>query len=705
MSPHSPEIPVGGRLRFFVNRWRRITSDSSILDIVSGMHIELTDLPRQNSIPQPLSLSPDEIKAGSEHIKILLEKKAIVLAPQFEKNQFVSNVFLIPKRDSGFRMILNLKKFNFWVTFYSFKMETLNHILSYITPNCFMAIFDFCDAYLTVPIAGHHVRFLKFIWQGKMYMYVVFYPSESVPRPENSLNFLSQFWLFLRKQGIIVLTYIDDGFTVAPTFQACFDNIVKIMRTFSFYGFIIHKIKSHPFPSQQVRSLGFHLNSVSMTITLPSDKTENAINLCVSALQQRNCIQAVFLAKVIGTLVSIFPACPLGKLHYRSLEMDKVAILRKIRGNYEAFGFLSDESCKDLIWWKDSVPFTAAPIKRNNPTDIVFTDSSDYAWCGFYDDSTANGFFTSDEFHNIIAFKELLAIFYALRSFVKFFKGNHILIRSDSVSAVAYVRDMGGMHNSLMNKLAKDIWDFAVKNNFWISISYVPSSENDADFGSRHLSTRTEWTLPVPVFQKLVHRTFLPSIDLFASRLNAKLERYVSWFPDPYSVDVDSLLRDWHDDIPFLFPPFSLLSRCLQKLVADSVTKALIVFPLWPTQHWFPRLLHMVTSTIYLLPDKPAIFLPWETTITQHPLQSVLLLSAAEITPALLNSPPSHLILEESFSMESGQVPRGFTRQLIGNGMHLQVQNRSIHICPLWKMLLNFYTGGLKMPQSHQLED
>ena len=56
MTPEMPDIPVGGRLKHFVNRWKNITSDSSILDIVTGMHIELTDLPVQSS-PPPILLT------------------------------------------------------------------------------------------------------------------------------------------------------------------------------------------------------------------------------------------------------------------------------------------------------------------------------------------------------------------------------------------------------------------------------------------------------------------------------------------------------------------------------------------------------------------------------------------------------------------------------------------------------------------------
>ena len=217
MEPERPELPVGGRLQFFKHRWFKLTSDPAILDIVTGMHIELiSDIPYQKRPPPPLTLSPPEIQAANEHIQILLEKKAIVETVR-EPGDFVRNVFLTPKRDGGYRMILNLRHFNKFVQYHHFKMETLNFILSAVSFGCWMAVFDFLDAYLTVAISGHHVRFLKFQWQGHIFMYIVLpFGISSAPRKFTKL--LKPILAFLRRQGIIVLTYIDDGFTCAPTF-------------------------------------------------------------------------------------------------------------------------------------------------------------------------------------------------------------------------------------------------------------------------------------------------------------------------------------------------------------------------------------------------------------------------------------------------------------------------------------------------------
>ena len=173
MQASKPNIPIGGRLKYFVKEWYKLTSDPRVIDMVKGMHITLDKFPKQTHIPRLLKLTPAERQAANEQITKLLSKKAIVRSHTGEQNEFVSNVFLCPKKDGGFRMILNLKQFNRNVLYDHFKMETLQHILTLVIPNCYMGIFDLQDAYLVVSIAGVHVKFLKFTWQGRIYMYMV----------------------------------------------------------------------------------------------------------------------------------------------------------------------------------------------------------------------------------------------------------------------------------------------------------------------------------------------------------------------------------------------------------------------------------------------------------------------------------------------------------------------------------------------------
>ena len=422
-----------------------------------------------------------------------------------------------------------------------------------------------------------------------------------------------------------------------------------------------------------------------MQVTLPPEKIENALFYCHTAIQQHT-VSIQFLAQLIGTLISIFPACSLGQMHYGHLERIKVEALRKSHGSFDGFCTLNDFCIEDLQWWINSVPTTAAPINRGNPDYVIFTDSSDYAFGAYFQDLDlfTQGFFTPQEKDNIIAVKEMLAVFYAFKAFLPYIDKSHVLIRSDSVASIAYLQDFGGMKNLLMDDIARQIWQLAIDNGIWITASFISGDSNvQADLASRILSDKLDWTLPMETFHLLTKKLFLPSVDLMASRLNARLDRYFSWIPDPYCENVDCFSISWADEIPYLFPPFSLLSRCISKLSRDNCQMALIIFPLWLVQLWITTLLHMLMSEIYLLPENPPLYLPWQTIPMQHPLQSNLLLSTAVITAN--QSKHWNFLKRFPVSLETGSdlVQRKLTRERIKNGYSLRVQGHLIPICLL----------------------
>ena len=61
-------------------------------------------------------------------------------------------------------------------------------------------------------------------------------------------------------------------------------------------------------------------------------------------------------------------------------------------------------------------------------------------------------------------------------------------------------------------------------------------------------------------------------IDLFASRLNNKLHSYASWRPDPGAQFTDAFCFNWQHYHFYAFPPFSVISKCLQKIDQDLAT-------------------------------------------------------------------------------------------------------------------------------------
>ena len=61
-----------------------------------------------------------------------------------------------------------------------------------------------------------------------------------------------------------------------------------------------------------------------------------------------------FLAKVIGTTVSVFPAVKYSPLYYWALENDKIRALEICKGDSDSHHPISDDPKDDLNWWKDN---------------------------------------------------------------------------------------------------------------------------------------------------------------------------------------------------------------------------------------------------------------------------------------------------------------------------------------------------------------
>ena len=56
-------------------------------------------------------------------------------------------IFIRQKPDGSYRLILNLKNLNEDMPYIQFKMETIQSVLSLITPRCYLASLDLKDAY------------------------------------------------------------------------------------------------------------------------------------------------------------------------------------------------------------------------------------------------------------------------------------------------------------------------------------------------------------------------------------------------------------------------------------------------------------------------------------------------------------------------------------------------------------------------------
>jgi len=126
------------------------------------------------------------------------------------------------------------------------------------------------------------------------------------------------------------------------------------------------------------------------------------------------------------------------------------------------------------------------------------------------------------------------------------------------------------------------------------------------------------------VFFTLCNTFGMPEIDMFATRLNKQLERYVSWAPDPGSIAIDAMSTSWRNKYIYIFPPFSMYWPIIKKIQQEA-EKALIIAPMWPTETWFPTLLRLAIKTLLIF-NSSNLRLPG--TNHKHPLSPKMKLMA-----------------------------------------------------------------------------
>ena len=300
----------------------------------------------------------------------------------------------------------------------------------------------------------------------------------------------------------------------------------------------------------------------------------------------------------LGTLVSSFPGVEFGPLHYRHIEVDKEANLKLNQGNLDSLLTLSHDSLEEIHWWSANVLTASRRIFHNSPDVVVYTDASQMGWGAQIEHgNNTSGIWSKSESSRHINYLELLAVKLALSSLLDARNNIHVRVMSDNNTAVSYINSMGGCRSLECNSIAKDIWDWAIDKDIWLSAAHIPGSSNiDADQLSRNLNLDLEWMLSAPIFQRIVALFGKPDIDLFASRLNAQVEDYVSWKPHPMAKFVDAFTIDWSQFFFYAYPPFCLVSTCVQKIIHDHAS-GILAIPLWTTQPYFTAVLSLLTET------------------------------------------------------------------------------------------------------------
>ena len=369
-----------------------------------------------------------------------------------------------------------------------------------------------------------------------------------------------------------------------------------------------------------------------------------------------------------------------GPLHYRWLEMDKTQALRDNKGKFDNPTRISSAACTDLNWWIDNIQTAYNPLSHDTPKLTMTTDASKIGWGCNLESSPTGGCWTPTEAENHINYLETKAVLFGLQSFCSKIAGHSINILIDNTTAVACLNVMGTCHSPSINTLVIEILEWCIKHNVWLTASHIAGKDNIvADSESRKTRRETEWSLNPSIFSKAVKVIGLePEIDLFASRINTKCNKYVSYQPDPGAFVINAFHISWEKISFYAFPPFCIIQKVLHKICEDKAI-GLIVVLYWPTQAWWPFLVLMLIAVPLLLSRyKDTLTLPSNPELI-HPLNKTLKLLLRHLSGDISQARDFQLQLPMLLSNPGNLEHRNSIDHTYNDGNSTVINNRYIH--------------------------
>ena len=184
----------------------------------------------------------------------------------------------------------------------------------------------------------------------------------------------------LRQKGHLSVVFLDDLYLQRDTEAECLGNVEATIALLKYLGFTIHEAKSILKPTQRIEFLGLIIDSTKMNFTISQDKMI-AITDKIKILMGTTFPTIRQLASVIDSVIFLFPAVALGKLHYRALENDKTVALKKASENFDkTVGKIMVKCIEELNWWLTEIPHAIINIHLSDIDFTIHTDASEIGW-------------------------------------------------------------------------------------------------------------------------------------------------------------------------------------------------------------------------------------------------------------------------------------------------------------------------------------
>ena len=445
--------------------------------------------------------------------------------------QCVHALGAITKASGGIRPITDCKRpLGFSINNYmnsvceDFSYISMDDVCQSITPGCYFSVLDIKSAYRSVNVFPDHRQVQGFMWDSGN-------TGVELPFVDNCLCFglKSAPFLYTQITEFIMRTmnrlgysgvygYLDDFIVVAPTEESCKKAMSILIDVLQNLGFVI-AWKKVVIPSQLVTYLGISIDSVNMTLSLPTHKVMKLKSL-VYDFRGKSKTSVKELQVLSGHLAHASTVVRGGRTFSR-----RVINFLKYISSSTTMVSLPDWFTDDLEWWIrfveifngsakiiSDIPYIETPLETDSSmTGFAARWGRDWILGPWHSPNPPGGFpfhhwsvppseYNQDFDKNLL---ELWPVVAAIQRWGHLWKGCKIRLYTDNTQ-VMYMINTGRSSSIRCMFWLRELFWYSVIYNFHLVASHVRSEDNTVpDFLSRFFDPNRKLPLPSDLIEGL----------------------------------------------------------------------------------------------------------------------------------------------------------------------------------------------------------
>lgn len=464
------------------------------------------------------------------------DKRRVIVNHSFPKNKIPINLdilasnstpqFVVDPSQTSINTVIDSKKFQCaWGSFSECYL-----LVAGAPEGTQAAVFDVDAAFRNIPTHPSARPFLAIMIKGLIHLdHVLNFGASPSPGIFGRVAD-AMVQIYLSKGIEAVIKWVDDFIFMRYPVQRSPDGIFTFAYSADLIWNIADELRWPWAPSKFVdfatsfNYIGFLWHLSTKTVELPEKKKIKYLDRLSSWI--RGSTHTLKEAEsLIGTLNHVCLVVPEGRSHLVSLF--------KFRGGFKNTSSgavkhrLPPGTADDLGWWRLHLQDTFVGMKIIVPPDplnnMIFVDASTSWGIGLVLDGRWLAWQFKDDWRREgreIGWAEMVAVELAIRTLVNGkFSNCHIIVRSDNQGVIGALK-AGSSRGTQQNLILREIVRLIQDHSVWVSMIWVPTSDNLADNPSRGIFQGRDTLYPFPPRLPFHLSPFLhKSIDYHDARL------------------------------------------------------------------------------------------------------------------------------------------------------------------------------------------